>query len=84
MRSGKHFINTSQHNTTTMEMKDIADTLKATLDPALREPAEKHLDEIHKIIGFAPTLLQCIMNAEVEMPTRQAGEIWIFTSDTIA
>ena len=57
-----------------MEMKDIAETLKATLDPALREPAEKHLDEIHKIIGFAPTLLQCIMNDEVEMPTRQAGE----------
>ena len=56
-----------------MEMKDIAETLKATLDPGLREPAEKHLDEIHKIIGFAPTLLQCIMSEEVEMPVRQAG-----------
>ena len=56
-----------------MELKDIAETLKATLDPGLREPAEKHLDEIHKIIGFAPTLLQCIMSEEVEMPVRQAG-----------
>ena len=57
-----------------MDMKDIAETLKATLDPGMREPAEKHLDEIHKIIGFAPTILQCIMNEEVEMPVRQAGD----------
>lgn len=58
-------------------MKDIAETLKATLDPGMREPAEKHLDEIHKIIGFAPTILQCIMNEEVEMPVRQAGGIYM-------
>lgn len=60
-----------------MDMKDIAETLKATLDPGMREPAEKHLDEIHKIIGFAPTILQCIMNEEVEMPVRQAGGIYM-------
>jgi len=60
-----------------MDMKDIAETLKATLDPGMREPAEKHLDEIHKIIGFAPTLLQCIMKEDVEMPIRQAGGIYL-------
>lgn len=58
-------------------MKDIVETLKATLDPGMREAAEAHLDEIHKIIGFAPTLLHCIMSEEVEMPVRQAGGIYL-------
>ena len=33
--------------------------------------------QIHKIIGFAPTLLQVVMSTEVEMPVRQAGAIYL-------
>lgn len=32
--------------------------------------------QVHKIIGFAPTLLQVIMSNEVEMPVRQAGKLY--------
>lgn len=30
--------------------------------------------QLHKIIGFAPGLLQIVMMAEVDMPVRQAGK----------
>lgn len=30
--------------------------------------------QIHKIIGFAPTLLQVVMTNEIDMPVRQAGK----------
>lgn len=30
--------------------------------------------QIHKIIGFAPTLLQVVMSNEVDVPVRQAGK----------
>lgn len=30
--------------------------------------------QIHKIIGFAPVLLQVVMAGDIEMPVRQAGE----------
>lgn len=30
--------------------------------------------QIHKIIGFAPTLLQVVISPDVDMPVRQAGE----------
>ncbi|KAG8305045.1 hypothetical protein J6590_078979 [Homalodisca vitripennis] len=32
---------------------------------------------IHKIIGFAPTLLQVVMMPEVDMPVRQAGAVYL-------
>lgn len=32
------------------------------------------LFQIHKIIGFAPSLLQVIMLPDVDMPVRQAGK----------
>ncbi|KAM0731269.1 Importin-7 [Formica fusca] len=32
---------------------------------------------IHKIIGFAPTLLQVVMSNEVDVPVRQAGVIYL-------
>jgi hypothetical protein len=31
--------------------------------------------QIHKIIGFAPSLLQVVMLSDVDMPVRQAGEL---------
>ncbi|KAI8780568.1 importin-7, partial [Biomphalaria glabrata] len=32
---------------------------------------------VHKIIGFAPTLLQVVMTDQVDMPVRQAGVIYL-------
>ena len=32
---------------------------------------------MYKIIGFAPTLLQIVMNNQVEMPVRQSGSIYL-------
>ena len=29
--------------------------------------------QVHKIIGFAPVLLQVVMTGEIDMPVRQAG-----------
>lgn len=31
--------------------------------------------QIHKIIGFSPSLLQVIMMNDIDMPVRQAGEL---------
>lgn len=31
--------------------------------------------QVHKIIGFAPILLQVVMSDQVDMPVRQAGKI---------
>jgi hypothetical protein len=31
--------------------------------------------QIHKIIGFAPSLLQVVMLSDVDMPVRQAGKL---------
>lgn len=36
--------------------------------------------QIHKIIGFAPTLLQVVMSNEVDMPVRQAGKYLLFVA----
>lgn len=33
--------------------------------------------QIHKIIGFAPSLLQVVMMADCAMPIRQAGAIYL-------
>lgn len=32
---------------------------------------------MHKIIGFVPTLLQVVMQADVDMPVRQAGAVYL-------
>lgn len=34
--------------------------------------------QIHKIIGFAPGLLQVVMTNDVDMPVRQAGKLLVF------
>ena len=41
-----------------MDVKSVAELLRGTIDPNLRSEAEKKLQEVHKIIGFAPVLLQ--------------------------
>lgn len=60
-----------------MDAGQLIDILRATIDPNQREAAEKQLEQVHKIIGFAPSLLQVVMTAGVDMPVRQAGAIYL-------
>ncbi|KAK9876762.1 hypothetical protein WA026_015003 [Henosepilachna vigintioctopunctata] len=60
-----------------MEIRKTIELLRATIDPNQRQQAEAQLDQIHKIIGFAPTLLQVIMMSDCDMPIRQAGAIYL-------
>ena len=47
-----------------MEKKQLADLFKGTIDPNHRSEAEKKLTELHKIIGFGPSVLQLVMGPE--------------------
>jgi len=60
-----------------MDVAKLVETLRSTLDPNQREQAEQQLTEVHKIIGFAPVLLQVVMSDAVDMPVRQAGVIYL-------
>ncbi|XP_063986834.1 importin-7 isoform X2 [Diachasmimorpha longicaudata] len=60
-----------------MDPRKLTELLRATIDPAQQKQAEEQLNQIHKIIGFAPSLLQVIMSNEVDMPVRQAGVIYL-------
>ncbi|XP_059474661.1 importin-7 isoform X2 [Neocloeon triangulifer] len=59
-----------------MDSKRIIEILKGTIDSNYRQEAEEQLNQIHKIIGFAPALLQAIMINDVDLPVRQAGAIY--------
>uniref|UniRef100_T1J129 Importin N-terminal domain-containing protein n=1 Tax=Strigamia maritima TaxID=126957 RepID=T1J129_STRMM len=60
-----------------METRKLIELLRATIDPNQQKQAEDHLNQVHKIIGFAPSLLQALMLNDVEMPVRQAGGIYL-------
>ncbi|CAG9857750.1 unnamed protein product [Phyllotreta striolata] len=60
-----------------METRKLIDLLRATIEPNQRQQAEVQLDQIHKIIGFAPSLLQIVMTSDCDMPVRQAGAIYL-------
>ncbi|CAG2114643.1 unnamed protein product [Medioppia subpectinata] len=60
-----------------METNKLIELFKATIDPNLREDAEKHLDQVYKIIGFVPSVLRLVMDNSVEMPVRQAAAIYM-------
>ncbi|XP_020286261.1 importin-7 [Pseudomyrmex gracilis] len=60
-----------------MDARKLTEVLRATIDHAQQKQAEAQLTQIHKIIGFAPTLLQVVMSNEVDMPVRQAGVIYL-------
>ncbi|WAR01862.1 IPO7-like protein [Mya arenaria] len=55
-----------------MDANKLIEVLRATLDPSQREEAEKQLEIVHKIIGFAPILLQVVMEESIDMPDREA------------
>lgn len=60
-----------------MEIRKLIELLRATIDPNQRQQAETQLEQIHKIIGFAPSLLKVVMLTECDMPVRQAGAIYL-------
>ncbi|XP_055373392.1 importin-7 [Condylostylus longicornis] len=45
--------------------------------PEERKQAEELLSQLHKIIGFVPTLLQIVMQNDLDLPVRQAGAIYL-------
>ncbi|CAH0401822.1 unnamed protein product [Chilo suppressalis] len=60
-----------------MDSRKLTEILRATIDPNQRQQAEEQLSQIHKIIGFAPSLLQVVMLNEVQIPVRQAGVVYL-------
>lgn len=60
-----------------MDQQNIINLLRSTLDPNLQKDASAQLDQMHKIIGFAPSLLQIVMNNQLEVPVRQSGGIYL-------
>nr|XP_016934597.1 importin-7 [Drosophila suzukii] len=62
-----------------MEAQKLTELLRATIDPnpEQRKAAEDQLAQIHKIIGFVPTILQIVMQTTVEQPVRQAGAVYL-------
>ncbi|XP_054164898.1 importin-7-like isoform X2 [Oppia nitens] len=60
-----------------MDNNKLIELFKGTIDPNLRADAEKHLEQVHKIIGFVPSILQVVMDSNVEMPVRQASAIYM-------
>uniref|UniRef100_A0A8C4PYI6 Importin 7 n=1 Tax=Eptatretus burgeri TaxID=7764 RepID=A0A8C4PYI6_EPTBU len=60
-----------------MDPTRIVDALRGTMDPQLRQAAETELNQIYKIISFAPTLLQIVMTEQLDKCVRQAGVIYL-------
>ncbi|XP_049297694.1 importin-7 [Anopheles funestus] len=60
-----------------MDTVKISELLRATIDPTQRLQAEEQLNQVHKIIGFLPSLMQVIMQNELEIPVRLAGAIYM-------
>ncbi|XP_067646959.1 importin-7 [Eurosta solidaginis] len=62
-----------------MDVQKLTDLLRATIEPnpEQRKSAEDQLAQIHKIIGFVPTILQIVMQNNVDQPVRQAGAIYL-------
>ncbi|EDW30141.1 GL22608 [Drosophila persimilis] len=62
-----------------MEAQKLTELLRATIDPnpEQRKAAEDQLAQIHKIIGFVPTILQIVMQTTLEQPVRQAGAVYL-------
>uniref|UniRef100_A0A182IM19 Uncharacterized protein n=1 Tax=Anopheles atroparvus TaxID=41427 RepID=A0A182IM19_ANOAO len=60
-----------------MDTVKISELLRATIEPTQRMQAEEQLNQVHKIIGFLPSLMQVIMQNDLEMPVRLAGAIYL-------
>ncbi|XP_043915217.1 importin-7 [Protopterus annectens] len=60
-----------------MDPNVLIEALRGTMDPALREAAERKLTEGQKTANFVSTLLQITMSEPLELPVRQASVIGV-------
>ena len=60
-----------------MDVKLVIDLLTRTLEPSLRNEAERELAQVRLIPGFGPVLLQVILWEQVELACRQAAVIFL-------
>uniref|UniRef100_A0A1A8FX38 Importin 7 n=1 Tax=Nothobranchius korthausae TaxID=1143690 RepID=A0A1A8FX38_9TELE len=58
-------------------MDALIEALRGTMDPNLREAAERQLNEAYTHVTFMSTLLQITMSNDLDLPVRQAGVIYL-------
>uniref|UniRef100_A0A4W4GJV0 Importin N-terminal domain-containing protein n=1 Tax=Electrophorus electricus TaxID=8005 RepID=A0A4W4GJV0_ELEEL len=56
-----------------MDPNSLIEALRGTMEPNLREAAERQLNEVN----FTSTLLQVTMSEQLDLPVRQAGVIYL-------
>uniref|UniRef100_A0A4W6DD61 Importin 7 n=1 Tax=Lates calcarifer TaxID=8187 RepID=A0A4W6DD61_LATCA len=59
-----------------MDPDSLVEALRGTMDPNLREAAERQLNEV-KVVNFVSTLLRVTMSEQLDLPVRQAGVIYL-------
>lgn len=60
-----------------MDKATIVAILQGTLEVDKQKEATAQLDEMHKIIGFAPMLMDVVLSPEVDLPLRQSGAVYL-------
>uniref|UniRef100_A0A8C8FNA8 Importin N-terminal domain-containing protein n=1 Tax=Oncorhynchus tshawytscha TaxID=74940 RepID=A0A8C8FNA8_ONCTS len=60
-----------------MDPNVLIEALRGTMDPNLREAAERQLNEGHTQVNFVSALLQVTMSDQLDLPVRQAGVIYL-------
>uniref|UniRef100_A0A8C4EW60 Importin 7 n=1 Tax=Dicentrarchus labrax TaxID=13489 RepID=A0A8C4EW60_DICLA len=58
-----------------MDPESLVEALRGTMDPNLREAAERQLNEVK--VNFVSTLLRVTMSDQLDLPVRQAGVIYL-------
>uniref|UniRef100_A0A665TGQ4 Importin N-terminal domain-containing protein n=1 Tax=Echeneis naucrates TaxID=173247 RepID=A0A665TGQ4_ECHNA len=58
-----------------MDPESLVEALRGTMDPNLREAAERQLNEVK--VNFVSTLLRVTMSEQLDLPVRQAGVIYL-------
>uniref|UniRef100_A0A672IXS5 Importin N-terminal domain-containing protein n=1 Tax=Salarias fasciatus TaxID=181472 RepID=A0A672IXS5_SALFA len=60
-----------------MDPESLVEALRGTMDPNLREAAERQLNEVKSCVNFVSTLLRVTMSDQLDLPVRQAGVIYL-------
>ncbi|KAG7250962.1 hypothetical protein CRUP_025644 [Coryphaenoides rupestris] len=60
-----------------MDPESLIEALRGTMDPNLREAAERQLNEGHTQVNFVSTLLRVTMSDQLDLNVRQAGVIYL-------
>ncbi|GAA6102023.1 importin-7 [Tachysurus ichikawai] len=55
-----------------MDPNSLIEALRGTMDPNLREAAERQLNEGHTQVNFSSALLHVTMSEQLDLPVRQA------------